>query len=183
MVQAKRDDVIERCQFAPQKRQNYHFKQGRWTNLFLYIQLSNLLFDYFCSFACLTFQTLLSYLMGRFFLCFPPFFCDECVNLAIRGHFFVCRHRMGSCLWIYMHGCILMHTNTMGEEIDQSFVLVQSRLFWFRLKKRTLIILKERVGKLAAKDEVWVLKHLTNTPVTDSSFNQPNEIMIYYCYY
>lgn len=74
MVQAKRDDVIERCQFAPQKRRNYHFKQGRWTNLFLYIQLSNLLFDYFCSFACLTFQTLLSYLMGRFFLCFPPFF-------------------------------------------------------------------------------------------------------------
>lgn len=65
MVQAKRDDAS-----CSSERQNYHLKQARWTSLLLYIQLSNLLFDHFCSFACLTFQTLLSYMMGSFSLSF-----------------------------------------------------------------------------------------------------------------
>ncbi len=45
---------------------------------------------------------------------------------------------------MYMHGCILMHTNIMGEEIDQSLVLsavspvfVQTRESRFFLKKES----------------------------------------------
>lgn len=137
---------------CPIERRNYNFKQGRWTSLFLYIQLSNFLFNYFCSFACFNF---LSHFSN------PPiipwwvdfsclfFFLWWMCNLAIRGNF-LRRHRMGS---------FLMHTNTV---VSSPLFLVQSHLFFVQTKER--LFRKERERKLCEEDEMSVvLKHLVNT--------------------
>lgn len=78
---------------APSERENYTNRPGDRGVCFYIFTCSTVFFKFFlfCSFA----YFFLSLSVFFFF-----FFCDECVNIAIRGHFQSCRHPMGFYVYV-----------------------------------------------------------------------------------
>ncbi len=64
-----------------------------------------------------------------------------------------------------------MHTNIMGEKIDQSLVFSAVSPVFVQTRESSFFFLKESEWKLSEKDEMSVvLKHLFNTPVMLTSW-------------